>query len=489
MLENKKNEIYAQLIELTKEKIETNTIRTKFYGLEMEVDKIANNFYEIFPNLDELCENADNLANEIRIDAINIAMEITASYEIYSLSEKEFYNNFMQEYEAWNRYFDPISDQYEEILDNTTQLDTYRTARRKNRSQWVGFSKEAVYEADAKNLISNVGHGVFNLVAKGITAIGNSIKKDEILKHPSTKKQIIYGLQSIVAASCSAVLEFMKTAHNSNLYIYSDDEISKTSVIVENIKKGRIPEEKILLSLVKAIEYYPYNRDVYVLLLIKFGGSNYQLDSVVKYFGILDLEGEKKELFNTFLKNCDISSKDKLEKFFPELEQYARHICYKDFNLVLNELVETKHFDNARSIGRIEERFIELVTKGFVTNPDCNFYVRGELPNNKIKSFMQGSKYKINESEILFYVDNTFFHGGEDGVIIDLNSIIIKLLFEEEHCIPLKNIESVTIKGIFDKEIILKIKESKNISFTLTQSNKGAKFVYDVLLRIINLQI
>ena len=191
-------------------------------------------------------------------------------------------------------------------------------------------------------------------------------------------------------------------------------------------------------------------------------------------------------MFDLFLKNFDISSKDKLEKFLPELEQYARHICYKDFNLVLNELVETKNFDNASPIGKTEEEFIELVTKGFVTNPDCNFYVRGQLPRDKIKSFMQGSQYKINESEILFYVDNTFFHGGEDGVIVDLNSIIIKLLFEEERRIALKDIESVTIKGLLDKEIILKTKESKKIFFTLTQSNKGAKLLYDAILKIIN---
>jgi hypothetical protein len=65
-------------------------------------------------------------------------------------------------------------------------LHAHRTARRKNRDKWVGYNASGQGEAFAKNITSNIGHGVFNLAAAGLSAIGDSIKKNDIFKSQST---------------------------------------------------------------------------------------------------------------------------------------------------------------------------------------------------------------------------------------------------------------------------------------------------------------
>ena len=75
-----------------------------------------------------------------------------------------------------------IASKYEAIVEKTEDSHAYRTARRKNRDKWVGYNASGQGEAFAKNITSNIGHGVFNLAAAGLNAIGDSIKKNEIFK-------------------------------------------------------------------------------------------------------------------------------------------------------------------------------------------------------------------------------------------------------------------------------------------------------------------
>lgn len=349
-MEVKRLDLFGSTIALTQDKVNSNGIRLAFTHLEQtQRRRIANGFVELFTNLDGLYEQADLIANEIRGLAINQAMNILAANGLYEMSEQQFFDQFMDPYDTWDQDFEPIVEAYEQMLEQTAELDAHRTARRKSRAQWVGFNQSAQYNADAKNLISNIGHGVFNLMAKGVSAIGNAIKKDEIFKNPQTQALVRDGMGDIVAAAREGVIEALNSLKPGTVHLYSQGEVDRSVAVVENVKKERIPNSDVLPALLRAIETFPYNRDIYALLLQHYGADAGRLDKAVEYFGLAALETEKKKLFATRRRGVDLSTLEALEENLPSLTTYAQSIGYTAFApeaVLLRKEAAQNAFDN-----------------------------------------------------------------------------------------------------------------------------------------------
>ena len=334
-------ELYAHPITFSQNKAETNALRKVFY--QMAYDKhenIKNNFFNIFNDLDDLYNKSDSYANQVRHESISQAMKFLATHDIYDMTEQQFYQNFMSDYDTWDEDFNIIASKYEAIVEKTEDSHAYRTARRKNRDKWVGYNASGQGEAFAKNITSNIGHGVFNLAAAGLNAIGDSIKKNDIFKSQSTLNQVAEGLYNIVIAAFEATIDAINSEIGNTLHKYSNEEASKVEAIVEGINSGRIPEDKVLPSLIKAIQLYPYNRDTYILLLSNFGDHNRSLEAVMNYFGITSLSNEKKKIFELKRSKVSLVSLDDCLVNLPILEEYAKSIGYEDFKEESKKLLE-----------------------------------------------------------------------------------------------------------------------------------------------------
>lgn len=331
-MEIKRLDLFGSVITLTPEKVRSNGIRTAFTHLERtQRHRIAESFVDLFVDFDGLYERADLIANEIRGLAINQAMNILAANGFYEITEQQFFDRFMDPYDTWDQDFEPIAAAYEEMIERTAETDAYRTARRKSRSQWVGFNQAAQSNADAKNLMSNLGHGVFNLMAKGVSAIGNAIKKDEIFKSPRTLARVRDGMGDIVAAAREGVFEALNTLKPGTVHLYSQVEVGRSIAIVENVQKGRISSSDVLPALLRSIDIFPYNRDIYSLLLQHEGSDAGHLDEVVKYLGLVALDREKKKLFEARRHGVDLSTLEALDANLPALTTYAQSIGYASF--------------------------------------------------------------------------------------------------------------------------------------------------------------
>jgi hypothetical protein len=325
--------LYGESVGLGESKVRSNDAKVAFQRMAMSWrDKVSRDYTKLFSGLDDLYRKSEEISTEIRISAIDEGMKILASHEIFDLSAKVFYEQFMAGHDNWDEDFDVIGRQYEAIVEKTAELDAYRTARRQNRRKWVGYgSKKAVYSADADNMISNVGHGAFNLVAKGITAIGNSMKKDEIFKNPKTARQLEAGISNLIMAAYQATIDAVKSRKSEAIYRYTGDEESKVEAIVENIEKGRMPTENVLRSLITAINTYPYNRSIYPILLERFGSDGGALDVVVEYFGHFGLAAEKRKMFDERRSKIALDSLSDCRSNLPKLDEYAKYLGFDGF--------------------------------------------------------------------------------------------------------------------------------------------------------------
>lgn len=498
-----KIELYGHALETPQSKLDTNQVRQAFSTIASTWSrKINAGFYELFSNLDSLYEDGDDLAHEIRSQAIGQSIKLTVAHGIYDIDEERFYDAFMQRYDSWDEDFGVLAEQYEAIVGRSAELDAHRTNRRRGRRQWVGYGTEkAVYDADAKNLMSNIGHGVFNLMAKGVSAIGDSFKKDEIFKSPATVKAFADGASNIVNAAYLATLDAINADSPGKLHGYSKDEIRTSQAITENIEKGLIPDDAVLPSAIKAIIAYPYNERIYPILLRKFGGDQGQLDGIVEYFGMGGLLKEKQALIQEQLRQCDVSTVESFNASRPDIERYAQFICYDRFDEYCERVIEkiVARETRASSPSGVTPALpgtakysdsgltVATATQGLRSNADHKFYVAPNLPAKKILTFESKNALNLAKDKVVFYFDETVFGSGDKGVLVDLEYVYVHLQFKESHRVALADIADVTISGLMNKKLTMAKRDGTRVEVVLTQSNKGAASLSEAILGLVRL--
>lgn len=125
----------------------------------------------------------------------------------------------------------------------------------------------------------------------------------------------------------------------------------------------------------------------------------------------------------------------------------------------------------------------------YATNKEHHFYRYDELNNKKINNFLQAASAvkalpPLHKEDVLIYFDETLMGKGDRGVVLTDSSIYcLPGMFEDEEkfCIRFTEIAQVTFKGTMNKQIILRLKEGKTHKILLTQSNAGAKKVYEMI--------
>lgn len=362
-------ELYGHIIDLPAPKVFANSIRSTFKPIERKWHQIIiDDFYKIFKNLDDVYENSDKFAQDVLSESVNSALGILAKHSIYDVDERIFTDDYLRKYEVWHKYFEVIASEYESLIEETAQKDAYRTRRRLNRSRLVGFgpppSKENGYRtaqsyANFSNTVDNIGHGIFNMMAKGVTAIENSIKKDEIFKSPRTVEAIDSAVCSIISASKEAVIDVLNERYGGVVHTYTAEEMQKANAILINVENGRIPDSDVQKQILSLFAIYPYDERIYTHLLIRFGPDDGSLDKAAEYFGISILEDEKEKIFQSKLEEIDVSSVSAINSNIFFLEKFANNIGYSGYGKIIKKLLDATR----------EKEFKLEVTKYELRNP------------------------------------------------------------------------------------------------------------------------
>lgn len=343
-------ELYGHIIEFPAPKVFSNSIHRAYRPIEERWhNRIIDDFYKIFENLDEVYQNSDSLAQSVLCESVNAALGILVENSIYDIDEQNFLEGYLSKYEIWDEHFELVASQYEAIIQETAQKDAHRTQRRLNRSKLVGFgpapSRENGYRspqsyANFSNAVDNIGHGIFNMMAKGVTAIENSIKKDKIFKNPTTVNALDSAVSSIILASKAAVIDALNERHSEKIHNYTKEEVQKTNAILANFENGRIPESDIQKEIIGLFSIYPYDERIYKHLLSKFGADSGKLDAAAEYFSISSLAKEKEKIFRLKLNNANLSSVDAIQSNINLFRDFANSIGHSGYEKDLEDLLD-----------------------------------------------------------------------------------------------------------------------------------------------------
>ena len=332
-----------------------NTIRLRYQLLAREsAQTFHENFNKHFSDMDSLHSTIDKIFRSYLKKPLDQAIRDLVVYGVVDIGEKEFFDTWLAPLLTWQSDFEPIDDKYISIILNAKQFEEYRQERNKQKTEVIGggFGVEGaaagIAVATAANLALGILRGVGNVTEKAFRALGDAHKKSQLFNDLNTKKVLVNSIEKQILFIHLALIKVLEQRKIWPQHKYEFiSTINNPSGIIENIKKNRIPEDKIQESLVSAIHATPYQSDAYLLWIDKYGDEGNQLFSIANYFGIQILDEYKQKLLQKDISVVDYESP---ESFLGSLKKVEARII----SLGLSEATEIKERLLTNYISKLE---------------------------------------------------------------------------------------------------------------------------------------
>lgn len=408
--------------------------------------KCINKFissYNNYSNLDEVINSSFDLGNRVIAEAIEFCVEVLIKYNIFEIDEKSFFNYYITS-SKWSDSYDFIHEKYLTILHSEEEKDQHRTLRRQMREKLYGPSSSSVLanvaslnfgkvldqandsvKTLAVNTATNVAHGLFNLGAKAVSAIGAYIDKNAIFKDPNTLNTLLRGLTYDLDLIENITSGLIELSGSPQIYVPKAEEIQKSNSIISNTHKISDTDKRLKL-LKSAIEIYPFTHESYIEMI------KIDFNFLFVFKGLLDeLQLDFTNDFHKLL--LDIISNtndyDNVKKLINQLDNYKKQYNDKNFDEFLPLIITSvnKALINKFNIRLDESNFVEennlfnLYNSLIDSKSDLNIKhldvpIIIEVKNKLEESFI------LKENSILCKFDNT--DSGISRIVDDLNEYL-----------------------------------------------------------------
>ena len=325
-----------------------NVIRLKYQKLaEVAQHDFQTNYNSNFNNIDDIHNNADQLAQNYLMKAIDEAIRDLIQYNIKDIDEDEFYNTYIVDADnnPWPEYFSQIDDKYLEILLNDEELDNYRNARKENRGRIIGGgfgfkgAVKGMAGAAAANIAIGAAHSLFNVAAKSASAADSAWKKSKLFDNPDTRATLVYAIYLMIFAVHDALIEAINERIPDKITGHrKEDECDKAKKLFVNVQKGRITGNDAKLSLIEALSLDPYNEEIYQYWIKQYDDADGLVGDAAQYFGLQFIVNEKKKLINDKKKVLDFTTPESCQSSLKALDAYATTIGYNDIEVERTEI-------------------------------------------------------------------------------------------------------------------------------------------------------
>lgn len=310
-----------------------NKIRTKYAAIAEEhaVDFLQN-FSSTFKDIDEVHGKMHVVVQEKLFCVTDEAVRDLIAHGIHDIDDSSFIGDHLTgALEHWQNQFDQIDDQYTAIVMKQEELDAHRTNRRHERTQVMGFTLKGHAKAAAYNTATNIAHGMFNLAAKGVSAVAAHGKKDALYKDENNRLALANALHELLFYVHIALIDLIHANTDGQRYAYQTQDASdRAQRLLANVRKGRLPEDTVKPILLESLSLDPYNEEAYKIWFEKFGDRDNSVGSMARYFGIRSIDEAKRALLDRRVAELKIGSDEEVERSIAAITDYADSIGFRD---------------------------------------------------------------------------------------------------------------------------------------------------------------
>lgn len=326
------------VITVSQEREAYNAIRRKYQALaERTANQFAHSYSDNFKTIDDVHERCHDVAMSLLMPVVEEAIRDVVAHGIYDVNISEF-ETYFADFFSWDADFAVIDDKYMAIVLKAEELDAYRVGRREARGQWIGGgfglggAVKGAMQAGAMNLATGAIHGTFNLMAKGITAAGDSMKKTALFSDPTTRTHLTNAVYHLAFNTHLALVTILNDKQDiASVGYVTEDDVAKAARLLENVASGRLPNDTVRKVLIDALRVNPYDEEFYQLWIKLCGDPDGELDAIEDFFGVYVSTKSKKIQFDARKASLDLSTPEACERGLADLEAYALSIGYRGF--------------------------------------------------------------------------------------------------------------------------------------------------------------
>lgn len=334
-----------KIAELTKKRI---VVKSKYMARILAA-------YDKAGSIENFMENFSDVSGNISGNAIKDALDICVNDGYYDIDENFFLEDGRQEF-IFNPMFNELEDlfgAYKNIIQQNEDEHEYREQRKENRGRFVGGgfglggAISGSLKAGALNMVTGLGHSVFNSIGNAMSNYEASKKLKELYELPQCRDILLNAVNILVNNIWLIMINDVY-----QLSIAADQEMKKSEAIFNNVINGRIPKEKTKAALLDVLSINPLKGQAY--------------DELVEYLDQDELE-ELLSMYNS-LEICYLVAEDDLAEYVkqglvgktlllkiqadggnPESKlKYVKHCIKTNENAedaihVLQELIEMKY--------------------------------------------------------------------------------------------------------------------------------------------------
>lgn len=271
-------------------------LRAKFVGL---AESAKHQFSEIYlpsvASLDELVHGWSAYCNAIIDQAVDSAFDFLAEHGIYDIGKSTFL--------AFLREYDHSEEAVLQLAKHLEDLHVERAERESGRisDQSPGFiggglglegAAQGIAIASVANLALSAVKGLGHAASSANSSREAMLRQSLILSSDDTKDSLSTTIYELVFSTHYAVIDVLvsATSISSNFSRPSRDMAERAEAVLENCKKGRIPEGSQENLLAAALFRSPYTEGIYEFWLRQFGDANGELAKVYETYHLARIE-------------------------------------------------------------------------------------------------------------------------------------------------------------------------------------------------------
>lgn len=289
--------MYKKELSLFDGKLEVSAERDRYVFLKMQYRIFATKFEEKFINIYEkqnnnieaVSKNALKQGYDILFEAADYAVNMLVEYKIYDIDVDMFMHEYFSRYCDWEDAYNQVNDAYMDIILNEEEKDAYRAARKANRGRLIGggfglsAAAKGIAVAETANLAFGAAHGVFNVGAKLISALGAGMDKAKLYNNPKTLAVLAESIYINVYRMHLAVMDALIEKKDLKFLPVYDSEYNKAKAIFNNIERIKDNKQAAILEI---LHYNPFYAEAYEYVISHELDKNGELAAVADYFDV-----------------------------------------------------------------------------------------------------------------------------------------------------------------------------------------------------------
>ncbi len=173
------------------------------------------------------------------------------------------------------------------------------------------------------NIAEGIGHSIWNAGADSVSKMVANSELKQIFSDPDTRAAIESGVFETAFALHRVLINLISDAKQEAVWgVPSESDITTAQRLLNNMKSGAVPEDKVNQIYREILALNPYNLKLFEHMLAVFGDENGELGTLADYYGVALQESKDRQALQ-YVKGIQGESEEDSVKAKEKLNEYC----------------------------------------------------------------------------------------------------------------------------------------------------------------------